>query len=136
MRPTRPLALLLLAALPCAAEWTLQQKQWALASAGILAELNHSPYDRLDSNIGQSRESVKWILERQWGVLSREDLLTLLPVLLLPEKRRSDIAWDYARAINVARYGFTVGYIDETEAWDFIQPAAERLQLAYSSWQE
>lgn len=46
------------------------------------------------------------------------------------------VAWDFARLINVARQGYTAGYINEQEAWQYIAPAARILQSSYSSWHE
>jgi hypothetical protein len=46
------------------------------------------------------------------------------------------LAWDLARMINVARYGFSGGYIPEGEAWEIILAAARALQQEYDSWVE
>lgn len=46
------------------------------------------------------------------------------------------IAWDFARLINVARHGYTAGYINEQEAWQFIGAAARVLQSTYGGWHE
>ncbi len=45
-------------------------------------------------------------------------------------------AWDFARMINVARQGYTAGYINEKEAWEYISFAARILQASFSSWHE
>ena len=46
------------------------------------------------------------------------------------------VAWDFARLINMARWGFTAGYLPEAEAWEAIMLAARRLAREYASWEE
>jgi Protein of unknown function (DUF1266) len=47
------------------------------------------------------------------------------------------IAWDFCRLINVARMGLSAEFLAfETEAWEVIIPAAQRLQREYASWDE
>ncbi len=45
-------------------------------------------------------------------------------------------AWDYARYINVCRWGVTAGYISEEEAWPRVMHAAQILQQTFTSWNE
>jgi len=44
------------------------------------------------------------------------------------------LAWDYMRLINVARWSYTVGYITEAEAWNYLLFAGQTLQSTYTSW--
>jgi hypothetical protein len=46
------------------------------------------------------------------------------------------VAWDFGRVINVARYGFSAGYLPEDEAWEIVLDAARVLQQEYDSWKE
>jgi hypothetical protein len=46
------------------------------------------------------------------------------------------VAWDFCRLINVARYGYSAGYLPEEEAWGAILAAARVLQREYGSWAE
>ena len=46
------------------------------------------------------------------------------------------VAWDYSRLVNVARWGYTAGYVDETIAWQWIMEAARAIQEAYSDCTE
>jgi len=46
------------------------------------------------------------------------------------------IGWDLSRLINVARWAFTAGYLDEKEAWSWIMHTAPRIQDEYGSWEE
>jgi hypothetical protein len=45
-------------------------------------------------------------------------------------------AWDYSRLINVARWGFTAGYLPEADTWTWGLDAARKLQSRYHSWRE
>jgi hypothetical protein len=47
MTPLRVLAAGLVLMLPCAAEWTQAQKEWALGTAAVLAQVNGDRYDLL-----------------------------------------------------------------------------------------
>ncbi|MGA3130202.1 MAG: ankyrin repeat domain-containing protein [Terracidiphilus sp.] len=44
--------------------------------------------------------------------------------------------WDYARYINLCRWGVSSGYISEEEAWPRVMHAAQILQQTFSSWRE
>ncbi len=44
--------------------------------------------------------------------------------------------WDYTRYIAMCRWGYTVGYISEDEAWAKIMPAARKLQKTFDSWED
>ena len=48
----------------------------------------------------------------------------------------SIVAWDYARYINVCRWGVAAGYISEQEAWPRVMHAAQILQQTFTSWRE
>jgi len=44
--------------------------------------------------------------------------------------------WDYSRAICLCRWGYTVGYLSEEEAWEQILPMARLLQATFDSWED
>jgi hypothetical protein len=46
------------------------------------------------------------------------------------------LAWDLIRYITLCRWGYLAGFLSEQEAWDYIMPAALRLQLTFISWQD
>jgi hypothetical protein len=46
------------------------------------------------------------------------------------------LAWDLGRLINVARFGFSSGYLSANEAWETILAAARALASEYASWEE
>lgn len=49
---------------------------------------------------------------------------------------QSLLGWDYARYINVCRWGVAAGYMTPDEAWPRIMNAARTLQRTFGSWQE
>jgi hypothetical protein len=123
--------------LPCAAEWTTAQREWALGTSAVLTKVNAQRYDLL---VGTDEPvklvHVKSILENTWGIHSREDLLESIHDLLQDPGTRNGIAWNYPRVVSLARWGYAMGYISEAEAWAVIMPTAQRLQRAFFSWQE
>ncbi len=44
------------------------------------------------------------------------------------------VGWDLGRLVQVARWGFTAGYLVEEEAWHWIMQAARTLQCSFDSW--
>ena len=48
----------------------------------------------------------------------REDLLQTIAELRDANQTRLRIGWNYPRAVNLARWGFAVGYLSEQEAWE------------------
>jgi len=49
---------------------------------------------------------------------------------------KSIFAWDFARYINLCRWGYSAGYLSAEEAWSLIMPMARRVQKRFSSWEE
>ncbi len=45
-------------------------------------------------------------------------------------------AWDYGRLVNVACWCVDCGYIDEDEAWEYIEFAYQEVKKTYNSWSE
>jgi hypothetical protein len=73
------------------------------------------------------------------GVSIPEDAVAVAPFVVRNHarfKNGSLVAWDFARLINVARFGFTAGYLPEAEAWEVILKAAKELAIEYASWEE
>jgi len=120
------------------AQWTQPQREWALGTAGLLIQMNNDRFDLLaGAETSQAvAETDRKILERSWGISSREQLLSEIHELLGNDSSRLLIGWNYPRAVNLARLGYAVGYLQENEAWKLIMPAAGRLQQTFSSWQE
>ena len=49
---------------------------------------------------------------------------------------RGLMAFDLVRAINLTRWGYLAGYLDEQEAWEHIMESSKRLQKTYKSWKD
>jgi len=49
---------------------------------------------------------------------------------------KSLYGWDYSRAICLCRWGYTVGYLSEEEAWEQVLPMARLLQATFDSWED
>lgn len=45
-------------------------------------------------------------------------------------------AWDFERAINIARWSYIVGYLTEDQAWNYIERAANAASPIFQSWNE
>jgi hypothetical protein len=45
-------------------------------------------------------------------------------------------AWDFDRAVNIARWSYIVGYITEEQAWGYIKRAAEAASPIFQSWND
>lgn len=46
------------------------------------------------------------------------------------------LAWDLVRAVNMARWAFICGYINEDEMWEAIRATAGIAKESFSSWEE
>ncbi|MDR2729614.1 MAG: DUF1266 domain-containing protein [Treponema sp.] len=49
---------------------------------------------------------------------------------------RTILAWDLGRNISLCRWGYEVGFLTESEAWEKIMYYARKVQLFYNSWNE
>src|SRR5258708_7756647 len=118
------------------AEPSPAQKEWALATSGVLNELNHRRHDVLGERTTTRIAEDQRALVDYWGIRSRADLLDQIEWLYQDRKTKLRAGWDYPRAIMLARWGYTIGYLSGAEAWKFICPLSQRLQRTFSSWQE
>jgi len=51
-------------------------------------------------------------------------------------RNRTLMAWDLGRNISLCRWGYSVGFLEEEEAWEKIMYYAKKIQLFYNSWNE
>jgi hypothetical protein len=123
---------------PQAQQATQAQKEWFLGAGAMVAQIDGDRLDLLGgtNNIAEVAAARRQTLLVVWEIRSRQDLLEEIENLLHDDRDLSRIGWNYPRAINLARFGYAAGYLQEDEAWGFIVPAAERLQKTFSSWQE
>lgn len=52
------------------------------------------------------------------------------------ELERGILSWDMAEVVLLARFSYDLGFIDENEAWNYIEKAYENTEGAYNSWQQ
>ena len=48
----------------------------------------------------------------------------------------SVIAWDLVRVVNLGRWAYLCGYVNEDEMWQIMQVAADTALGHFSSWEE
>jgi hypothetical protein len=100
-------------------DWLVSQGhrvQCALVCRHVHAmEMGEAPYDPHDPQL----ELYRWVSTNQQALQASRL-----------------VAWDFSRLVNVARWGFTAGYIDENIAWQWILEASRALQESYSTWTE
>ena len=128
----------LLAMIPCAAQWTKEQQEWALGTSALLTQMADQRHEFLAGakNPSDLRDSDREALFRTWGIDSREGLLDIVRSLIAEDADSTQVGWNYPRAVNLARWGYASGYLQEEDAWAIIMPAAQKLQQTFSSWQE
>ena len=138
MVPIRIFAAGLIVMLPCSAQWTQEQKEWALGTAAVLAHMNDDRYDVLGGAEPISKVAARdqAILAESWNIHSHSDLLAMVHSLLDQKTDRTRVAWNYPRAVNLLRWGYASGYIGESESWALMMPAAQRMQEIFSSWRD
>jgi parallel beta-helix repeat protein len=66
----------------------------------------------------------------------RQKHLTLLRNAAQHYEKKSMLGYDLNNYIALCRWGFLVGYLTETEAWDLIMPKAQLLQKTFESFEE
>jgi hypothetical protein len=49
---------------------------------------------------------------------------------------RTILSWDLGRAIALCRWGYSVGFLSEEDAWKKIMELARKVQTQYQSWEE
>jgi len=129
---------ILFLAVPCAAAWNSEQKGWSLATSGIVTQLSNLPQGLLfrTEQSPATEEEARNLLAGPWRIRTRDELLSTIDSLLQDHGNRMELAWNYSRAVNLARWGYGANFLSEDETWNLIVPAAQRLQLSFGSWQE
>lgn len=70
------------------------------------------------------------ILSGSWGITDRASLLGTAAALA-----EGNDAWDLFRVSHLAQWGYLAGYVTYPEALKLVEPAAKKLDRAYSSWE-
>jgi hypothetical protein len=97
MVETRVLLVALLTALPCTANWTTQQQEWALGTSALLCQMAGQRHDLLAG--AENRATVaaadRSALVQSWGIRSREDLIKIVRSLAANTSDPMQIGWNY-----------------------------------------
>lgn len=118
---------------------------WLVSLSAIqMARAHGTSLDTLYPSGWLNRHSAVAELEIDWGISSREDLLSKLEWLASEGDRESlasslghpPVSWDFARYSFTVRNGYAAEYIDEPEAWQLLAGITEQVAGAYGSWQE
>lgn len=128
--------------------WDINNPEGALRTAGKLSTANgHTPVaDRVykalepDGRIRPLRQSANDIAEFENRIECYKTARDILLDLGYTERELSEVkstsAWDYGRAGFIARYCVKAGYMEEDEAWGFMETAAKSAASVYGNWRE
>lgn len=120
--------------------WEISNREEALNTLEwLLVEGHRARFDNLFLNLKtgvpineeelkpsqECYESAKKVIASKLG-FSDEDFNSIQTIA----------AWDYDRAVNIARWSYALDYITEEELWAFIERAAGQASQTYNSWKE
>ena len=137
-------------------EWTINRTEDCkltpeqlrlLAFGAPMLVYNDEQVDAIESD--EDVETIKYTLEDWWDVTDRDSTLGIVKWLLeeghhaeaddaLAEIRTRGlvIAWDLVRLVNLGRWAYLCGYVNEEEMWQIMQIAADTAVQHFSSWEE
>ncbi len=112
-------------------EETLEVLEW------LMNEGHHKEYEQLANVVGQASEADFQQLMTKYS----DNPEVVFKLKFVKENRqrigrKSLLAWDICRYIQVAGLGYISGYLTEEEAWTRIMPAAKILQDNFDSWSD
>lgn len=121
----------------------LLRNAWGISShndlVGALAWIEQGGHRQLFTALGaRSSSATPQALKEVESRLNSEDANSLRVAHAYYQKfgAQSITAWDYARYINLCRWGVAAGYMSEDEAWPRVMYAAGILQQTFGSWRE
>jgi tetratricopeptide (TPR) repeat protein len=118
---------------------------WLVSLAAIQeARVHDSGMDRLYPGAYLARHHSVTQLESDWGISSRDDLLSMADWLLAEGHRFSmaprlghpPVSWDFSRRAFMVRQGYAAEYIVEDEAWQLLEAMAGEVAGSYQSWRD
>jgi ankyrin repeat protein len=121
----------------------LLQNWWSISNRDDLLQaldwIDQGGHRRMFATLGARTSNLSPDeLSKAVSKLSSEDANSVLVAHRYYEKyaAQSITGWDYARYINLCRWGVAAGYISEEEAWARAMHAAAVLQQTFTSWSE
>ena len=131
-------------------EWTINRTEDCkltpeqlrlLAFGAPMLVYNDEQVDAIESD--EDVETIKYTLEERCDEDSKMGDVYLIMESMLenewcPEDRmpESVIAWDLVRLVNLGRWAYLCGYVNEEEMWQIMQIAADTAVQHFSSWEE
>ncbi|KPK72462.1 hypothetical protein AMJ87_04665 [candidate division WOR_3 bacterium SM23_60] len=129
-KTTAPVGSLLLCLLICITACQrgpkLDQKQWALATTGILTECNREYHDVL-AGVEPTAENISkhgTLLSEYWGIKCREDLLFVLEwIEQVGHRKRFDQMGQYMRTVNDEEFKTMLKQLpdEDKSSWDAVR---------------
>ena len=110
-------------------EETLEVLRW------LLNEGHHKEYEQLAAVVTVASETDYQMLLKKYE--SNPEVVFKLKFARDNHERlgkKSLLAWDLCRHIQVAGLAYVAGYLTEDEAWEKIMPAAKMIQENFDSW--
>jgi uncharacterized protein DUF1266/ankyrin repeat protein len=101
----------------------------------LLNEGHHKEYEQLASVVSHASEADYEALLQKYQ--SNPEVVFKLKFARENSSklgRKSLLAWDLCRYIQVAGLAYVAGYLTEDEAWEKIMPAAKIIQETFDSW--
>jgi Protein of unknown function (DUF1266) len=118
--------------------WGVKNRDELLGMLNWLQFEGHrADFDELGRRVDDMNE-LEFMTTKAAVITDRQELNRLEVVRQnhRPLGQKGILAWDLVRFIALCRWGNLAGYLSDMEAWDHIMPAALRLQLTFSSWQD
>lgn len=135
-------------------DWGIETRQDAIETIEWLQESGHSLYfeiiqDVIAANPGTSHVKALEVMQVKLQAAGHDrNLLEYYQNLQTGLNKLGEdgviqglytnhiLSWDLGRVINLCRWCYDVKLFNEAEAWQYIVPAAKRLQQSYTSWQD
>ncbi|MGG4551216.1 DUF1266 domain-containing protein [Paenibacillus humicus] len=123
-----------------ASAWDISNSEEAVETLEwLLTEGHRADYDELLAALhaGESFTAEEVGKSQECYESAKSELIKKLSFAESDFTRLDTIAaWDYDRAVNIARWSFIVGYITEEQAWGYIGRAADAASLVFDSWKD
>jgi Protein of unknown function (DUF1266) len=121
------------------------RQRWLVGLGALLSVKNNESLIRLHPDKIITANSValhRQLLERAWDIKDHVGLLKTLVWLLEGGQRISlanqigypPLAWDYGRFVNLVRWGFAAGHVDEPSAWRLLEAVVAPVYRSYPGW--
>ena len=118
-------------------DWDISDRNDLLGTLKLMEENGHAPeFDLIKKIIRENDNNLDKIKEKH--KLNSIEYKRLLFISQHWESLKfvSIKSWDLGRNISLCRWGYEVGFLSETEAWNRMMNYAKMIQPLYRSWEE